>query len=938
MSSTTTEAFLDALRKSKLLSAEQIATAREAAAEVEGPKSLARLLLKQKLLTQWQAGQLLAGRTSFFLGRYKLIDLLGRGGMGSVFFAEDTKMNRPVALKIISKQLGRDPAALERFFAEARAIAALDHPNIVRAYDVDNASDRYFIVMEFAEGRNLQQVVESEGPLGYALAADYIRQAAEGLSHAHSREIVHRDVKPANLVVNDRGVVKVLDMGMARLVAGQVAEGDGAADGGGEDDGILGTVDYLAPEQAMGGPDADHRVDLYSLGCTLYFLLTGSPPFPEGGLAERIVKHQTQAPSPIRDRRPDAPEQLVAVCEKLMAKDADDRFPSAHEVAGLLADWQPPEEELQAAIPIAEPAAEEEPKEVIKIAEPVFAEESARQGAGPLGIKIDTSGSSTSRRTASSAGGRKDKPSLGNVERLLADRRIVIAAAAVGAIVVVGIIAGLFFLFSGGDRTDVAEATPDEASQAAEMPGSDNGGSANEDGKGGEDEESLPEMDIADGGPDESEAPVGDEAKKEPGSPRKPEGEPAGEPDKPKAAAEKDSGKPEDAAKPAGTPATAPAEPKKPEGDAEKKPDEGTKPKTDTPKKPEEPKPPETKPPPPPPEPVKPLEKLKEIVAILELRDKDRPGEASRAPLSMGPINAPDNANVQLYLLGGDEALKGDQKFTLAAEEGSKASWLIQLDAAETGGERVVSPVAKVSRAGKGLSFQWADEARSTSANYLKNCILQVRLDGESKYLRLGEPVIAEPIILDLVGGRANQMATMKWLPDIERLRIAIIGIEGRKDFLTQPEEPVPPKTPIELVFTRRDRHGNSSVGVQFRIMPGMKRMAVNFDVRLAVTADIATMFRTFEASRFSLQQLGTAQDKITGEQAKLARQLTTAKGGERDELSRKIDVLDYQLWYLDFYTDIHKRAKMHYRIFIEVDGHEVVLATSTTKPIESPE
>ena len=924
MSITTVEAFLEALRKSKLLSAEQIATARQTAAEVDRPKSLARRLIKQKLLTEWQAGQLLAGRTSFFLGRYKLIDLLGRGGMGSVFVALDSKMSRPVALKIISKQLGRDPAALERFFAEARAIAALDHPNIVRAYDVDNASDRYFIVMEFAEGRNLQQVVQGEGPLDCALAADYIRQAAAGLAHAHSREIVHRDVKPANLVSNDRGVVKVLDMGMARLVAGQTA------DGGGRDDGILGTVDYLAPEQAMGDPDADHRVDLYSLGCTLYFLLTGSPPFPEGGLAERIVKHQTQTPPSVRDLRPDAPEQLVAICEKLMAKDADDRFHSADEVATLLAEWQPPEEE-HAAIPIAEPAGADEPKEAVKIAEPLFAEESGSAGLSALDIKIDTSGSSINRRTASAIIHREDSPSRGNAGALLADRRIVIAAAVVGAIVVVGIIAGLFLLFSGGDRTDLAKTSPDEASQASDMPDSGNGGGANEDAKGEEDKENLPEMDVTDSGLEKSEALGGDEAQKESASPREPE-----------APAEKDGKKPEDAAKPAAAPATAPAEPKTPEEpkppETTEKPDEGAKPKTDTAKKPEEPKPAKTTPPPPPPEPVKPLEKLKEVVAIPELRDKDPTGEASRAPLSMGPINAPDSANVQLSLLGGDEALKGDQKFTLTAEAGSEASWLVQLDSAEAGGGRVVSPVAKISRAGKGLSFQWADEARSASANYLRNCFLQVRLDSETRFLRLGEPVITEPIIFDLAAGRFNQTAAMKWIPDLEKLRIEIIGIEDREDFLTQPEEPVAPKTRIELVFTRRDRHGNTSVGVQFRITPGMRRTTVNFDVRMAAASDVVMMFKKFGASGYSLQQLGALREGIVAEQEKLAAAFAAAVGAERDNLSRQLDLLDYQLWYLDLYTDIHKRAKIHYRIFSEVDGRTLVLATSTTRPIESPE
>ena len=933
MSITTVEAFLEALRKSKLLSVKQIATVREAAAEADRAESLAGMLLKEKLLTRWQAGQLLAGRTSFFLGRYKLVDLLGRGGMGSVFSAVDTKMSRPVALKIISKQLGRDPDALERFFAEARAIAALDHPNIVRAYDVDNTSDRYFIVMEFAEGRNLQQVVQSEGPLGSALAADYIRQAAEGLAHAHSRGIVHRDVKPANLVVNDRGVVKVLDMGMARLVAGQTDDGDG------EDDTLLGTVDYLAPEQAMGDSDADHRVDLYSLGCTLYFLLTSSPPFPEGGLAERIVKHQTQDPPPIADLRPDAPEQLVAICEKLMAKDAGDRFRSADQVAGLLADWQPPQEDLQAAIPVAEPAGEEEPKRVIKISEPVFAGNRVSGGSGPLDIKIDTSSdSSIGRRTAASTHRGEDMPSLGNIERLLADRRIVIAAAAVAAIVVLGIVAGLFFLFSGGDRTDVAKAVPGRARQASGVPGTGNRRGASKDGiekkegKGEDGEKGLPEMNTTDVGLDKLEALVGDKTDKEPRSPPQPKREP----DKPEVLAEKDFGKPDDAAKPAGDPVMAPDGAKKPDTKAEKKPDEETKPETATPKKPEEKKPAKTTPPPP--KPVKPLEKLKEVVGIPELREKDRPGEASRAPLSMGSIDAPDTKKIELFLLGGDDAIKGDRKFTMAAESDSKASWMVQLDAAEAGGKRVISPVAKVSREGKGLLFQWADEAQSVSANYLRNCILQVRLDAQNKYLRLGEPVIAEPIVLNLAGGRANQSVALKWLPDTKRLRIAIVGVEGRTDFLTRPEEPVPPKTRIALVFPRKDRHGNSAGGVQFRITSGMRRAMVNLDVRLTVTPEIVGMFKSYQASGYSIEQLGTAQDKLSNEKTTLDRRFATAKGADKPKLSLDIDVLDFQLWYLRFYTEVHRQAKVHYRIFIEADGREVVLATSATKPIESTE
>ena len=247
---------------------------------------------------------MLAGRTILFVGKYKLIRLLGRGGMANVFLAEHVTMNRRVALKFISRQLGKDQASLERFLAEARAVAALDHPNIVQAYNVDNEGDRYYIVMEYIDGQDLQHLVETDGPLEYALAADYTRQAAEGLAHAHARKMVHCDIKPSNLLVSRQGVVKILDMGLSRLIE---------REGGGEhaDEGVLGSVDYLSPEQALGTPDVDHRTDIYALGCTLYFLLTGHAPFHEGTLPQRILKHQTQTPPDIRKERPDAPDALV---------------------------------------------------------------------------------------------------------------------------------------------------------------------------------------------------------------------------------------------------------------------------------------------------------------------------------------------------------------------------------------------------------------------------------------------------------------------------------------------------------------------------------------------------------------------------------------------------------------------------------------------------
>ena len=205
MAITTAAEFFAVLEKSRLLEDEQLAEARRVAGQLTDPTAIAKLLTRQGLITLWQAGGLLAGLTVFFMGKYKLINLLGRGGMGSVFLAEHVTMNRRVALKVVSRQIGKDRASLERFFAEARAIAALDHPNIVQAYSVDNEGERYYIVMEYVAGQDLQHLVEREGPLECSRAANYIGQAADGLAHAHARNMVHCDIKPSNLLVNTRG-------------------------------------------------------------------------------------------------------------------------------------------------------------------------------------------------------------------------------------------------------------------------------------------------------------------------------------------------------------------------------------------------------------------------------------------------------------------------------------------------------------------------------------------------------------------------------------------------------------------------------------------------------------------------------------------------------------------------------------------------------------
>src|SRR3954470_20476351 len=341
MTKVTTNKLVDLLRRSNLVDEAKLASFLEKAAiahgeaALENQQKLAKLLIAENLITRWQADKLLAGKhKGFRLGKYKLLGQIGKGGMSSVYLAEHELMRRRVAVKVLPKNRVGDSSYLERFRLEARAVARLDDPNIVRAYDIDNDGDVHYIVMEYVDGQDLHQIIVGQGPLDYDTAADYIAQVANGLQHAHEMGLVHRDIKPANCLVDKHGTVKLLDLGLAKLT-----EDDQASLTMANEENVPGTADYLAPEQALNSHEADGRSDIYSLGCTLYFLLTGSPPFPEGSISERLLKHQTARPDSIFKARPDAPASLVEICEIMMSKKPAERPQTAGDVAAILKDW-----------------------------------------------------------------------------------------------------------------------------------------------------------------------------------------------------------------------------------------------------------------------------------------------------------------------------------------------------------------------------------------------------------------------------------------------------------------------------------------------------------------------------------------------------------------------------------------------------------------------
>jgi serine/threonine protein kinase len=333
--------FLDLLRRSGLVENDQLnelllrLTNDSGDAALSDSDLIADRLEEAGLVSRWQCEKLMEGRhKGFFLKNYKLLDHLGTGGMSSVYLAEHVLMHRRVAIKVLPQKRVEDSSYLARFHREAQAAAALDHRNIVRAYDVDNDGNTHYLVMEYVEGRDLQAMVKDAGPLEPAVAADYIRQAALGLEHAHQAGLIHRDVKPANLLVDRSNVVKVLDLGLARFTGEDRASLTVAYD-----ENVLGTADYLAPEQALDSHGVDARADIYSLGCSLYFLLTGHPPFPDGTLPQRLMMHQKHPPPSIKKERPDVPDDLIRVCLRMMAKKPAARFQSAAKVAEVLGEW-----------------------------------------------------------------------------------------------------------------------------------------------------------------------------------------------------------------------------------------------------------------------------------------------------------------------------------------------------------------------------------------------------------------------------------------------------------------------------------------------------------------------------------------------------------------------------------------------------------------------
>lgn len=335
------ESFLQTLEQSGLIPAGTISAAlsRLGLPETAPAERLAGALIAAGLITNLQAERLLAGRRrGYFIDRFKLLEILGAGGMATLYLAEEPVTGRKVALKVLSENNKSDPSMLARLKLEALAGQRLKHPNIVHTEQLGTAEDIFgetsFVVMEFVEGVNLEELINLKGPVPWAQACELIRQTALGLQHAHEHGLVHRDVKAGNLLIDHAGNAKLLDFGLALIDADETADEFSLAMIFGHS--CLGTADYIAPEQSVDSYSVDARADIYGLGCTLYVALSGKLPFPMASSCEKIEGHRSRPVRPLRDVAPSVPVGVVAIVEKMMAKAPADRYQTAAEVAAAL--------------------------------------------------------------------------------------------------------------------------------------------------------------------------------------------------------------------------------------------------------------------------------------------------------------------------------------------------------------------------------------------------------------------------------------------------------------------------------------------------------------------------------------------------------------------------------------------------------------------------
>jgi serine/threonine protein kinase len=335
----TVRQFLKTVLRSGLLEKDRLQAAVRAVprAQRDDTQAVADFLVRGGLLSRFQASRLLRGLAlGLVLGPYQVLAPLGRGGMGAVFMARDERSGQLVALKLLTPRRAREEERLKaRFLREMSLSRCVSHPHLCWTFEAGECQKVLYIAMEYIPGKNLSRLVREEGPLRYQRAARLIAEAAAGLESAHNAGVIHRDMKPSNIMVTPHDHAKVLDLGLA-MMHGEKIEDHAVVGGQGH---IVGTMDYISPEQTTDAAGVDRRSDIYSLGCTLYFAVTGQPPYPGGSHKDKIRRHRIDEPQRVEELCLDLPFRFGDIIRKMMARSPDQRYPSAIAVSEELRAW-----------------------------------------------------------------------------------------------------------------------------------------------------------------------------------------------------------------------------------------------------------------------------------------------------------------------------------------------------------------------------------------------------------------------------------------------------------------------------------------------------------------------------------------------------------------------------------------------------------------------
>ena len=929
------DAFVETIEKSGLLTAEAMAKVRELAAKAENPKALARPLVKDGTLTNWQANQLLYGFYKLVIGKYKLLNQLGAGEMGRVYLAEHVQMARRHCLKVLSRRHTSKPDVLKRFLDEAQRVCALEHRNLSHIYDVNQDGNQYYLVMEYVEGQDLQSLVAKAGKLPVAESLEYVRQTAEGLAHAHEQGVVHGDLKPSNLVLDDAGTVKILEIGQARLAEGP--QGPIDKDETAETSSLAAAI-YHAPEQRGQTRTIDQRSDVYSLGSVLVYLLTGKAA-PDAAAAESQLRQIAKLPEPLAklclrmmaESPDDRPANMQAVVSDFAAVERDRSLPPMP--AGKSGDAKPAAEPKSPAKakrpPVAKALAESDALPVAKSLEaPAAAEAAAEEEPSPFaGFAIQTKGPAGSRKPpvkaprgdAQMVAGSTSSASVAAEAKKSYLPLILGGSIGGGVLALAGICLIVYFVFfnGSGEPTEVAQAPANTSATAPNKTASEGNPAESAAGESNPAAESNP---VSEANPAAS-APT--------------ETKPPGPEVTPAVTA---------AANPTPAPEN-PADPPMPAPMPEVKPTE-TQPTETKPAEPPMPAPtpaPMPEPPKTAPKPMAPVgnpfEGFAKAVSLPKLGSamSDLPPEAL-APKTLGPCKVDTSVLVIAHLRGGEFAARGGrQKFEMtAANSGTaKQDWEVNL----TGPEGAIL-VAKIGVKEGNLTFQWTPEGtKEANAPYLGNCALELSAGAGRHVVALREPVTGPPLTVEF-----EKPGTGKWLvdhlPDPKSIHFEVTELEGmpRKKF------------DGEINVLR-------GVGEDLTVWTGPSDDAMPIGIRLTsgisgknlqVTSSPWVKFEGMKkAEKYSKKVLNVNKEGATQRLSLLTQQREALKKGKETEA--QVNLLDLEIEALSkgasqvdavtgFIDSLKGIGKIHFRVFYAAeDGAQIDLFV-TSKEAAAPE